>query len=140
MANGWIEPEACRNLAVLIESVTAPMLIEHQSPVCLELDVDMDLPIPCEKRLCAELVQSLCRQALTAMSDGGDLVITACETASGLDLEIADSGTDLESRERRLPFAAAAADAALDWQSCPQGGVAVTIRFPRQQSSGRLAA
>lgn len=140
MASGWMEPEACRTLAVLIETVTAPMLIEHQSPVCLELDVDMELAVPCDKRSVAAIVETLCRQALAAMPDGGDLMITACDTPSGIDLEIADSGTDLESRERHLPFAAAAIDARMTWQSCPQGGVAVTIQFPGQQASGRLAA
>ena len=140
MASGWMEPEACRNLAVLIESVTAPMLIEHQSPVCLELDVDMSLPIPCDKARAAELIEALCGQALAAMPDGGDLIVTACDTQNGLELEIADSGCDLDSRERHLPFAAAAVDADLKWQSCPQGGVAVTIHFPEQQAQGRLAA
>ena len=140
MASGWMEPEACRKLAVLIESVTAPMLIEHPSPVCLELDVSMDVPIPGEKRLAAELVAALCRQALSAMPDGGDLIVTACETQTGIELEIADSGSDLDSRERHLPFAAAAMEADLHWQNCPQGGVAVTIRFPGNQVSERLAA
>lgn len=140
MAIGWIEPGQCRNLLVLVESVTAPLLIQHESPVCLELDIDVELPIPCDPQRAADLITALSRQALDAMPDGGDLTVTACHTASGIELEIADSGTDVSHRERHLPIAAAAVNADLQWQNCPQGGVAVTILFPAQSSSSRLAA
>ena len=141
MASGWIEPDACRNLLILVESVTAPLLIQHPSPVCLELDIDTELPIPCDKRRAADLITALTQQALTAMPDGGDLMITGCETANGVELEIADSGTDVAHRERHLPIAAAALQADLEWKNCPQGGVAVTILFPPSQASrNRLAA
>ena len=43
MATGWMQPEACRNLLVLVESVTAPLLIQHGAPVCLELDIEMTI-------------------------------------------------------------------------------------------------
>ena len=140
MAVGWMEPAECRNLLVLVESVTAPLLIQHESPVCLELDIDLSLPIPCNKQRTADLITALFSRALQAMSDGGDLTITACETPDGIELEIADSGTDVGERERHLPIAAAAIDADLTWQNCPQGGVAVTIRFPTQSKRNRLAA
>ncbi len=140
MAKGWIEPNQCRNLLVLVESVTAPLLIQHQAPVCLELDIDVNLPVPCDHQRAADLITALSRQALDAMPDGGDLVVTACETEFGTELEIADSGTDINHRERHLPIAAAAVDASLEWQNCPQGGVAVTIVFPGQVTRSRMAA
>ncbi|PAY19420.1 MULTISPECIES: ATPase [Pirellulaceae] len=140
MAKGWMEPEQCRNLLVLVETVTAPLLIQHQAPVCLELDIDLEIPIPCDHQRTADLITALSKQALEAMPDGGDLMITACQSESGLELEIADSGTDATKRERHLPIAAAAINAELQWQNCPQGGVAVTIVFPSQSSSSRLAA
>ena len=141
MASGWMEPDACRNLLILVESVTAPLLIQHPSPVCLELDIESDLPIPCEKGRAADLIAALTQQALTAMPDGGDLMITGCQTPNGIELEIADSGDDVHHRERHLPIAAAAIQADLEWKNCPQGGVAVTILFPpTQTSSKRLAA
>ena len=140
MAIGWMEPEQCRNLLVLVESVTAPLLIRHQAPVCLELDIDLELPVPCDKQRTADLITVLSQQALKSMPDGGDLMITACETATGIELEIADSGMDASNRERHLPIAAAAINAHLTWQNCPQGGVAVTILFPAQSSSNRMAA
>ena len=140
MATGWMEPNECRNLLVLVESVTAPLLIQHPSPVCLEMDVDLGLPIPCDPQQAADLITALSRQALDAMPDGGDLTVTACQTASGIELEIADSGDDAEQRGCHHPIAAAAINAELTWQNCPQGGVAVTIHFPAQSSSSRLAA
>ncbi|QEF97566.1 hypothetical protein Mal15_16070 [Stieleria maiorica] len=140
MAKGWMEPEQCRNLLVLVETVTAPLLIQHQAPVCLELDIELEIPVPCDHQRTADLITALSKQALEAMPDGGDLMITACQTAAGLELEIADSGTDATRRERHLPIAAAAINAELQWQNCPQGGVAVTILFPSQASRSRLAA
>lgn len=140
MAIGWMEPNDCRNLLVLVESVTAPLLIQHRAPVCLEMDIDVDLPIPCDQQRAADLITALSRQALDAMPDGGDLMITACESEKGIELEIADSGIDSANRERHLPIAAAAINADLTWQNCPQGGVAVTILFPAHPSSNRMAA
>lgn len=140
MAQGWMEPDACGNLLVLVESVTAPLLVQHPAPVCLEVDIEMDLPVPCDKRRTAELITALSEQALQAMPDGGDLTITACPTARGIELEIADSGADCEGRQQTLPIAAAAIDAELQWHACPQGGVAVTILFPAESSRNRLAA
>ena len=140
MASRWMEPKDCRNLAVLVESVTAPLLIQHDAPVCLEMDVDVSLPIPCDNQRTADLITTLCLQALAAMPDGGDLTITACDSAGGIELEIADCGGDVSTRERHIPFAAAAIDAQLKWENCPQGGVAVTIQFPSKATADRLAA
>lgn len=140
MATGWINPTECRNLLVLVESVISPLLIRHRAPVCLELDIDIQLPVPCDKQRTADLITALSCQALDAMPDGGDLVVTACKGRNGIELEIADSGTDIQQRERHLPIAAAAIDADLHWQNCPQGGVAVTIYFPALSSRNRMAA
>lgn len=140
MATGWMEPSQCRNLLVLVESVTAPLLIQHESPVCLDLDIDVELPIPCDPNRAAELITALSKQALEAMPDGGDLTITAYQSDSVIELEIADSGIDVAQRERHLPIAAAAIHADLKWQNCPQGGVAVTVLFPAKPSSRRMAA
>ncbi|NND97012.1 MAG: ATPase, partial [Pirellulaceae bacterium] len=86
------------------------------------------------------LLRTLVVQALGEMGDGGDLVITGCETPLGVELEVADSGCDIESRPQNLPLAAAAIQAKLNWQNCPQGGAAVTITFARRGESGRMAA
>jgi len=140
MSNQWIDPKTCRSLAVLVESVTAPLLIEHSTPICLELDIDTSLDVPADPARTVELVRTLTRQALAEMPEGGDLNITACETPRGLELEMADTGTDIQHRAKRLPLAAAAIGAHVVWQNCPQGGAAVTVTFPGQSGMRRLAA
>jgi hypothetical protein len=140
MPDHWIDPSQCQSLAVLVESVTAPLLIEHKSPVCLELDIDTSLEVPADSGRTVDLVQTLVLQALLEMPDGGDLTITACETIHGLELELADTGNDIENRIQRMPIAAAALGVHIVWQNCPQGGAAVTVTFRRQSGSGRIAA
>ena len=96
MPNQWIDPNTCRSLAVLVESVTAPLLIEHSAPICLELDIDTSLDVPEDPVVTAQLLQTLVGQALAEMPGGGDLTISACETSRGVELELADTGCDVE--------------------------------------------
>lgn len=140
MPSHWIDPSQCQSLAVLVESVTAPLLIAHKSPICLELDIDTALEVPADASRVVDLLQTLVVQALSEMSDGGDLTVTACDTARGLELEIADTGSDIEKRAQSMPIAAAALGVQVVWQNCPQGGAAVTMTFRRQNGSGRIAA
>jgi len=124
----------------LIESVVAPLFIEHSAAVCLEMDIDTAIEVPADANRTADLIRSLAQQALSEMPEGGDLTITACQTARGLELELADTGCDVSLRATRLPMAAAAVGADVDWQNCPQGGAAVTVTFPRQDGQRRMAA
>ena len=140
MSHPWIDPSSCRSLAVLVESVTAPLLMQHAAPVCLEVDIDHAIGLPADPAATAELLRTLVGQALTMMPDGGDLAITGCETAGRVELEMADSGDDVEQRIRRLPLAAAAVGAEIHWQNCPQGGAAVTVKFPPRAQSRPMAA
>lgn len=140
MSHQWIDPNACQTLAVLVESAAAPLLIEHNAPVCLEVDIDSDLGIPADPNQIVDLVRSLVKQSLHEMSDGGELSITACRTNLGIELELADTGRRVEARATSLPLAAAAIGAEVVWQNCPQGGAAATVVFPPQTGTGRLAA
>ncbi|MEM8667548.1 MAG: ATPase [Planctomycetota bacterium] len=140
MSNQWIDLSSCQSLAVLVESVTAPLLIEHSAPVCLELDVDTEIPVPADPHRIAELVRALVRQSLNEMPEGGDLSIMACETSQGLELELADTGCDIDDRPTNLPMAAAAIGARVGWQNCPQGGAAVTVTFRVEGGQQRMAA
>ncbi|MCH5375180.1 MAG: ATPase, partial [Planctomycetes bacterium] len=90
-----------------MESVIAPLLIQHDSPVCLELDIDTSLDVPADASKTVELLKTLVSQSLSEMPEGGDLMVTACQTATGLELELADTGCDVNDREKRLPMAAA---------------------------------
>ncbi len=142
MTNHWIDPKTSHSLAVLVESVTVPLLIKHEGPVCLELDIDVKMRVPADAARLVDLIQSLVGQSLAEMSDGGDLTITACETADGVELEFADTGCDVERRAKSRPLAAAAIGAKMAWQNCPQGGGSVTVTLPPRaaQSQQRRAA
>lgn len=130
MSTQWIKPNECRSLAVLVESVIGQMLIPHSMPICLELDIDTKIPVPDDVSKVVALLESLVSQSLEEMPEGGDLTVTAVSSPAGIELELADTGCDVEQRSRRLPMVAAAIGASLSWQNCPQGGGAVTIRFP----------
>ena len=140
MSNQWIDPNTCRSLAVLVESAIAPLLIEHSAPICLEMDIDTSLEVPADPVRTVELLRTLVGQALAEMQDGGDLFIAAVETSRGVELEMADTGCDVQDRATRLPLAAAAIGAQVVWQNCPQGGGAATITFRRDSGSQRAAA
>lgn len=135
-----IDPSSFRSLAILVESVAVPLLREHPSPVCLEVEVDPEIEVPGDRAPTVELVRVLTQQALSVMPDGGDLTVTGLETDHGVELELADTGREVDGRERRLPMAAATLGADIRWQNCPQGGVAVTVRFPRHANARRRAA
>lgn len=127
-------------LAVLIESVAGPLLMAHPAPVCLEMEVDTSLRCTVDSPSLTTLIESLVRQSLDEMPEGGDLTITACETGGHLELEIADSGPDVNDRACTLPMVAAAIGVEISWQNCPQGGAAATITLPGSQQMLRRAA
>ncbi len=139
MSNQWIDPKSCQSLAVLVETVTAPLLIQHAAPICLEMDVATAMGIPADPTRIAELIRTLVGQALEEMPSGGDLTIKAQETAAGIELEMADSGCDVSERATRIPMVASTIGASLDWQKHSQGGAVVKILF-RRGVSDRMAA
>ncbi|SRR6056297_166861 len=126
-----IDPTPDPSLAVLVETVTAPLLMAHPAPVCLEVDIDPSIPVPTGVAAMTEIVRAITAQMLSELGGGGDFVITACQTETTIELEMADDGPDKQHRSRSLPLAVAEAGATLNWMNCPQGGAAVTIVFPR---------
>ncbi|TWT75355.1 histidine kinase [Allorhodopirellula solitaria] len=140
MSHLTIGNDANQPFAIVVESVASHLLMKHPAPICLEVDMDMDLRVNVDSTSLSQLIDSLVRQALVEMPDGGELTITACETPTDVELEIADTGSDVETRACKLPMVAAAMAAELVWQNCPQGGGAVTARLPRYRQSQRRAA
>lgn len=116
------------------------MLMAHTSPVCLDVDIDHAIESPVDAASICQLVQSLVKQSLLEMPQGGELTITACETATGVELELADTGGDVSQRMCTLPMVAAAMHAEIRWQNCPQGGAAVTVTLPKFRRQARKAA
>jgi hypothetical protein len=130
----WIDPQQCKSLAVLVESVIGPLLTQQRSPICLEMEIDLALEVPTNPHETAELIRLIAKSCIHEMPSGGDMVITACASQNGVELEFADSGCDVQQRPRTTPIAAAALGATIQWRNCPQGGAAVTVLLPRQQS------
>jgi len=97
---------------------------------------------------------NLVLNALDAMPDGGELVITSYSSPQGFELEVADSGpgVEIQSMQQVLdPFfttkqggtglglsivsrIAEAHGGEVAIANCPEGGAAFTLRFPRQPS------
>jgi len=140
MSDHWIDPNSCPTLVVLVESVAGPLLMQHAAPIALEMDINANVAVPADAVRTAELIRTLVIQAIDEMPDGGDLTVTVCEMPQCIELEVADTGSDIEYRARRLPMAAAAIGAQLVWRNCPQGGAAVTVTFARQSGQHRIAA
>lgn len=130
MSHYRIDSPNHRSLAVLVESTVAPLLRDHPAPICLELDVPVNLPVPADTSLTGLLLESLTRSAIREMPTGGDLNVTACDVDGRVELEFADTGSRVTARVQTRPLVAAKLGATLRWDNCPQGGAAVTILFP----------
>ncbi|TWT83397.1 hypothetical protein CA13_48620 [Planctomycetes bacterium CA13] len=141
MSHHWIDPKACDSLAILVESVACAQLTQNHAPICLEIDIDSHLCIPAKGEKVAELIRTMVNHSIVEMGDGGgDITITAIDAATGLELEVADTGRSIEERETTIPFAAAAIGAKVHWQNCPQGGAAATVVFRPHAGASRMAA
>lgn len=127
------------SLAVLVECVVSPLLREHPAPICFELNVPIDLMTTADRQRLSDVVRSLVRDSLEQMADGGELTVTGCLTAHGVELEIADTGSDVDSRGNKLSLAAAAMGCKPQWQNCPQGGAAVTLVLPFNDAVRKVA-
>jgi hypothetical protein len=130
---------AASSLAVLVECVVSPLLREHPTPICFELNVPIDLMTTADRARLSDLVRSLVLDSLQQMADGGELTVTACQTAHGVELEIADTGSDIDSRGTQLSLAAATLGCKPQWQNCPQGGAAVTLVLPFNDAVRKVA-
>lgn len=141
MSNLFIGEEPNQPLAIVVELVASQLLRRQSAAICLEVDIDFELRLPTDSASFCQLIESLVRQAIIEMPDGGEMTITGCETPTGIEIEIADTGSDVEQRACKLPMIAAAMAAELSWQNCPQGGAAVTATLPiYHQHTRRKAA
>ena len=118
------------SLAVLVECVVSPLLRKHPAPIVFELTIALDLMTTAHRGHLSQLVESLVSDSLREMPEGGELTVSGCQTANGVELEIADTGSDAEHRSRVLSISAASLGCKPHWQNCPQGGAAVTIVLP----------
>jgi signal transduction histidine kinase len=133
----------------VIRSLAPQLAAQH---IVTELDLPEGLTALVDENMLRRAVLNLTLNAVDAMPDGGELVVTAVQTPRGIDLEIADSGPGLtETVQQRLfePFfstksggtglglaivqrIAEAHGGEVVAVNCPEGGAALTIHIPRQ--------
>jgi signal transduction histidine kinase len=117
----------------------------------VQLDVSPRLQITADREMLRRAVTNLVTNAIQAMPDGGELVVTAYEGTHGIELEVADSGPGLLGELRHRAFeplfttktdgtglglaivrrVAEAHGGDVTAENCPEGGAAFTIRIPR---------
>jgi signal transduction histidine kinase len=120
------------------------------------IDVDLDVPphtlLTADREMIRRALLNLVLNAIDAMPEGGELVITSFDGRNGFELEVADSGPGLSEEQMRRAFepfystkqngtglglaivyhVAEAHGGTVTAMNCPQGGAAVTIRIPRR--------
>jgi signal transduction histidine kinase len=120
-----------------------------------QVDCDQDLTALADADMLKRAVLNLVLNALDALPAGGELVLTACQTAVGLEIEVADSGPGIPAPllDRLFePFfttkgsgtglglaiveriAAVHGGRALV-ANCPEGGAAFTLIFPQANTT-----
>ncbi|QGJ71303.1 Two-component sensor histidine kinase [Planctomycetales bacterium 10988] len=126
-----------------------PELEEHG--IHVELDIASHLYASIDAEMIGRAISNLARNAIDAMPEGGELVITAYDQGDAIELEIADNGPGLELEIRPQVFdpffttkgqglglglsvvaqIAEAHQGSINVMNCPEGGAAFTLRFPQ---------
>jgi len=123
-------------------------------------DVAEGLLITADQEMLRRAVLNLVLNAVDAMPDGGNLVVTAATTPAGVELEIADSGEGLSDAAKQRVFepfyttkhGGTGLGLAIVYRiaevhggdvtaiNCPEGGAAFTLRIPQPQAAELEAA
>ena len=121
----------------------------HCPGVRLVCDVDPGIGMHGDPHLAARLLESLVRRACEAASQPDphsdlpplrEVVVTAVDTAAGVEIEVADSGARRTAAcPADLAGLAARLGGSLAIAACPEGGMAVTLRLPRRRIQGMAA-
>jgi signal transduction histidine kinase len=133
----------------------APHLVSHAIRVVVNIPAGET--ITAGRQLIGRAIEDLMRQAVAAMPQGGELVVTSAAGNGAVELEIADTGPTLSDDARRgvldgspIPSRGTESGALamvlriaelhggdVTAVNCPEGGVALTLRIPQP---GRLEA
>lgn len=140
------------NLRGLIDDVVSSMAPQMSAQqICTKVDVPEQLPLTADQGMLRRAILNLVINAIDAMPDGGDLVITSYAGPHAIDLEVADSGEGLSDEVRRRAFEpffttksggtglglaivyriAEVHGGQVIASNCVEGGAAFTIRLPR---------
>lgn len=143
--------------------LTIRQCIKHWQPVItqkncqLTIDLSASMPVLCQAEDTFSLIQGMFELTVGRLADHGELSIVGCRSSKLIELEIADSGAPLscDMRYDRLTFpprafvndrrltvlqTLAIAFGGRMWAtSCPQGGMAWTLRLPARVATKRAA-
>ncbi|HVU88772.1 MAG TPA: HAMP domain-containing sensor histidine kinase [Pirellulales bacterium] len=140
------------NLRSLVEDVHASLRSRLLSQgVATTVDVPQQASALVDYEMLRQAVYNLELNALDAMPEGGELVVTSHTGAGAVELEIADSGTGLCDEARRRAFEPffstknrtglglsvvqrllSAHGGSVSATNCAEGGAAFTLRIPRR--------
>lgn len=118
----------------------------------MDIDVPADHEVHADRDMLRRAVLNLMLNALDAMPEGGELVVTSVATPRGMELEIADSGPGLSDEVRRRAFEpfystknsgtglglaivdhiVARHGGSISALNCHEGGAAFTLTIPRR--------
>jgi signal transduction histidine kinase len=127
--------------------------------VDVETSVPQTLTVDVDRRMLGAAIRNLTVSALSSMPTGGQLVVTAVASPSGIEIEVADSGPGLSAAEVPQAFAplrtnqagtsglelaiaehvATAHGGQATARNCPEGGVALTLHLPWRRAKEAVA-
>lgn len=127
--------------------------------ISTDVDVERSQTVHADPEMLRRAVLNLTLNAIDAMPDGGELVVTGYQGVDGYELEIADSGPGLPEADRRRIFEpfyttknggtglglaivcriVEAHGGAITALNCPEGGAAFTIHLPRRHAMEKAA-
>lgn len=137
----------------LVEEVCESMAPQLEAQM---IDVDIDVPpntaITADREMIRRALLNLVLNAMDAMRDGGELVITGYDGRAYFELEVADSGPGLSDEQKRRLFepffttkekgtglglsvvfhVAESHGGKVTAINCPEGGAAFTLKLPRR--------
>jgi signal transduction histidine kinase len=151
----------CVDVAALLTEVVHSLEPQLRAQdISAEIDCSVGLVALADADMLRRAVLNLVLNALDALPAGGELVVTACQTRAGLEIEVADSGPGVpDSLVERLfePFfttkgsgtglglaiverIAAAHGGRAKVANCPEGGAAFTLIIPQISRAREQAA
>jgi signal transduction histidine kinase len=142
-------------LPELLDEVLDPLRPQFAAQgISVVLDVPASLRVLADRQLLRRALLNLVLNGIDAMPDGGELVITACETCGSWELEIADSGPGLPRGLQNQIFepfvttkstgtglglavvyrVAEVHEGSVTAMNCPEGGAAFVLRMPLRRA------